>query len=267
MKINLITSKKSIEFKKSYPFTNENVTSYERLFDINGSNVLSVLGSGDQYFSSLLYGAETVDLFDINMLALYHFVLKFIGIKLLSYEEFIDFFVTSRLTNIKIYNKIKSSLPSYVRIVLDNYIKTKGSLEYLIYHNYLNDQKINFMTGKVIPYFERNKFYELKSILKEVEFPKIYIMDLVKDLPDFLDKKYDIILLSNIKMYTGMSYDEFASFLKEKYYPYLNDGGVIQANYCWFDKEDSELYDIDEIESIKHLDRKDNKDYVMSLRK
>ena len=46
-----------------YGFTNENVFSYQSLYNFSGADVLSVLGSGDQYFSSLLYGANCVEVF------------------------------------------------------------------------------------------------------------------------------------------------------------------------------------------------------------
>ena len=47
-----------------YSFTNENVNSYGNLYNFDNARVLSVLGSGDQYFTSLLYGAKSIDLFD-----------------------------------------------------------------------------------------------------------------------------------------------------------------------------------------------------------
>ena len=43
---------------KLYRFSNENLTSYQDLYDFKNKKVLSVIGSGDQYFSSILYGAE-----------------------------------------------------------------------------------------------------------------------------------------------------------------------------------------------------------------
>lgn len=36
--------------KGVYPFTNENLTSYQNLYHFDNAKVLSVLGSGDQYF-------------------------------------------------------------------------------------------------------------------------------------------------------------------------------------------------------------------------
>ena len=50
---------------KLYRFSNENLTSYQDLYDFKNKKVLSVIGSGDQYFSSILYGAEEVTCFDM----------------------------------------------------------------------------------------------------------------------------------------------------------------------------------------------------------
>jgi len=68
-----------IEIKKdkAYAFTNENLKSYRQLYDFEGAKVLSVVGSGDQYFASILYGAKEVTLFDNNPNGWYHFLLKY----------------------------------------------------------------------------------------------------------------------------------------------------------------------------------------------
>ena len=43
-----------IGMNKVYKFSNENLTSYQELYDFTDKKVLSVIGSGDQYFSSIL---------------------------------------------------------------------------------------------------------------------------------------------------------------------------------------------------------------------
>lgn len=83
--------------EKVYSFTNENVSSYSDIYNMNGANMLTILGSGDQYFTAILNGAKNVELIDINIISWYYFVLKFTSIKYLSYEEFIKFFITEKL--------------------------------------------------------------------------------------------------------------------------------------------------------------------------
>lgn len=60
-----------------YAFTNENLTCLKDLYDFKDKKVLTVLGSGDQYFSSVLFGAKEVDVYDIEPKAWDYFVLKF----------------------------------------------------------------------------------------------------------------------------------------------------------------------------------------------
>lgn len=90
--------------------TNENVACLNSLYDFDRANVLTVLGSGDQYFTSLLYGANEVDVMDINYTAWLYFRFKFKALKVLNYEEFISLFVERNYNNISIYNKLYSML-------------------------------------------------------------------------------------------------------------------------------------------------------------
>ena len=59
--------------QKIYDFTNENVSAYKDLFDFSNARVLTVLGSGDQYFTSLLNGAKNIEVFDYNIVTWYYF--------------------------------------------------------------------------------------------------------------------------------------------------------------------------------------------------
>ncbi|MEG0960743.1 MAG: hypothetical protein RSE60_06630, partial [Erysipelotrichaceae bacterium] len=65
--------KESLKYGKVYGFTNENVSSFKDLYDFDNADVLTVLGSGDQYFTSILNGAKNVDVYDINRCAWFHF--------------------------------------------------------------------------------------------------------------------------------------------------------------------------------------------------
>ena len=54
--------------QKIYDFTNENVGAFKSLFDFSNAHVLTVLGSGDQYFTSLLNGAKILKFLIIILL-------------------------------------------------------------------------------------------------------------------------------------------------------------------------------------------------------
>lgn len=266
MNLDIITSDRPVLTDKVYPFTNENVSSYKKLFDFEDKDVLSVIGSGDQYFASLLYGAKSVDLFDINLMAAYYFALKFAGIKTLSYEEFIEFFVKENyIVNRQTYNRLRSSLPTDVRKYFDKFFQENKDLKDFTFRTSINSKKINYYTGRVVPYFEKNEYYRLKHILKDQSLPKIYIMNLL-DLYKYLDKKYDIMLFSNILLYLKMNDTEYTEFLKENYYPHLNENGVIQAYYDWFGEHfNFKLYNIDPVESIECIPGALN--YVLTLKR
>ena len=45
-------------YYKVYDFTNENVSCLNSLYHFDNSKVLSAVGSGDQYFASVLNGAK-----------------------------------------------------------------------------------------------------------------------------------------------------------------------------------------------------------------
>lgn len=77
-----------MKIDKVYGFTNENLAVFPKIYNFDKANILTVLGSGDQYFQAKLNGAQNVDVFDINYLAWHHFVLKYTAIKVLSYEDF-----------------------------------------------------------------------------------------------------------------------------------------------------------------------------------
>jgi len=181
--------------KRVYPFTNENVSSYQDLYNFDNAKVLSVLGSGDQYFSSLLYGAKEIEVYDSNFLAWDFFVLKYYGILILNYEEFYDFFVTQRLNDSKRFYQLLPYLPNDVANRLAKMKIQQGLLSRCLYLDVVDDKYNN---GYPIPYFNKEKYYQLKSMLTNQKLPTFYLAYL-QALPYIVEKKtYDIILTSNI---------------------------------------------------------------------
>lgn len=181
--------------KHVYPFTNENLSSYKDIYDFDNSKVLSVLGSGDQYFSSLLYGAKEIQVYDCNFLAWDFFVLKYYGILILNYEEFYDYFVTKRLDDSSYFNTLLPYLPNDVANRLQKNKKSHQKLSRFLYLDVI-DGKYN--NGFAIPYFDKEKYYQLQSILINQKLPTFYLSYL-QSLPSIVENQsYDIILTSNI---------------------------------------------------------------------
>ncbi len=263
-----------MEFDKTYKFTNENLSSYNNLYNFKSSKILSVIGSGDQYFSSLLFGAEDIVLFDKNEIAKYYFIFKFYALRTLTYEQFIDYFIVNKLTKGSYYKIIRHFLPSEVKWFFDK-ISKDSYIGEIVYPFSINNHKINFSSDRVIPYFDKERYYKLQSLLKERELPVI-ISSYLEQLDISKLSNFDIMLFSNIYLYLNMNKEEYIKFLNNKYKNHLNSDGVIQANYTWtncgtgygdfVDRENDGFY-IDEVDSVRYDGKNNFKDYVLTYRK
>ena len=213
--------------EKVYGFTNENIDAFPEFFNFDNASVLTVLGSGDQYFSALLNGAKNVDVFDINYLAWYHFILKYTAIKVLSYEEFMQMFVSDNLDNLSIYAKLRKYLPDEVKYFFDKLISLGRTFSSIKIKNIIFDNaKMNN-----IPYFNENTYYKLQSILQSSNFPAFYNCNLL-DILKFTKKSYDVALLSNIYHYLNNNPSDYHDFLSKINCP------EILALYTWILNEE-----------------------------
>ena len=242
--------------EKVYGFTNENVRVFSNYFDFNDANVLTVLGSGDQYFQAILDGAKNVDVFDINYIAWLHFLLKFTAIRTLSYEEFIQMFIVDNLNNLAIYGKLKNFLPDEVKYFFDKLISLKRDFSSIKLRNVIFDNaKINN-----IPYFDSKTYYVLQSLLRNQPIPSFYNCDLL-NIKSFTKESYDVALISNIYHYLSMNANQYLEFLNKNV-----KSSQILALYTWIlnDEERDEFlengFDIYLIPGVLHKD-----DYIVSL--
>ncbi|MDE6284403.1 MAG: hypothetical protein K2M17_01500 [Bacilli bacterium] len=244
--------------EKVYAFTNENVASYEKIFDFKGKDILSVIGSGDQYFAGILYEARSIELYDINPSAWIITLLKYYGFLILSYEEFIELFIVSRGTNERILAKILPYMPAKeANIITKLFMKKNGGLSSLIVYSPFSDFKENYQSGCIIPYLTPEKYYELQNKLRIQQLPKVYFKSLL-DMPQVIGKKhYDIILTSNIYQWLeispGISPKEYKEFLNQF------NAEEIQAHYSWNPKAHNRQefvnldFDIVPVESVSPI--------------
>jgi len=257
------------KYYKVYDFTNENVTCLKNLYNLYNSKVLSVVGSGDQYFSSILGGAKQVDLYDVNPTSYLYFVLKFYSIRELTFEEFYELLVLKNFNNIKIYNKLESVLPvqvlKYYKFLMTNNKKNKESMFRTDGINLLKryNKKYYFENDNpVIPYFDKEQYYELQRNLKKQPIPNFYETNILKLKPE---ENYDVLLTSNIYLYSKLDIFDYVDQL-EKF-----DIPQIQAGYDWYgiDVEEFRLKNciISTVSpsSPKEYDRKKN--FVYSIKK
>lgn len=256
-------------YNKVYNFTNENVTCLKELYNLYNSKVLSVVGSGDQYFTSMLYGAKQVDLFDINETSYLYLALKFYSIRELSFEEFYDLLVLKNFSNIIIYSKLENVLPievlKYYRFLITN---SNNKNEKLFRTDGINlftkfNKKYYFKNDNtVIPYFQQEKYYELQNKLKQQSLPKFYKKNILELNPN---QKYDVLLTSNIYFHTNLTVFDYVKELKKFDIP------QIQAGYDWYGTDvDVFVYMGCLVDLVKPSSPKEygpKKDFVYSIKK
>lgn len=241
--------------EKVYGFTNENINVFPEFFNFDNANVLTVLGSGDQYFGALLNGARDVEVFDINYLAWYHFLLKYTAIKILSYEEFMQMFVIDNLDNLIIYAKLREYLPDEVKYFFDKLIGLGRSFSSIKIKNTIFD---NTKTNNV-PYFNQETYYQLQSILQNSRMPEFYNCNLL-DISKYTKKAYDVSLFSNVYHYLSLNTKDYRDFLNK-----INSPEIL-ALYTWFlNREEKKEFlangfDVYQIPGVLHQD-----DYIVKL--
>lgn len=254
-------------FRKVYNFTNENLNSLNSIYNFDNAKILSVLGSGDQYFTSLLNGASDIELYDINNLTWYYFVLKYYGILILNYDEFYDYFIVNNLDIYECFNCLKKYLPFSVLNKLEYLYSKNKKLSWIFEYS---DVNLSYDDGKFIPYLSKDNYYKLQNILRNTNLPNFYYGDFRNLYNKVNNKNYDIIFTSNVFNHI-FSIDSVNNLSLYKELLNRYNCFEFQALYCWWLNDDfkDELlkndFQINSVDSSMKL--KLTNDYVISLRK
>ena len=192
-----------------YKTTNENMSNPNYKSQMKDrEKQLSVIGSGDQIINSILLGAKEIDAFDISRFPKYFLDLKLAAIKLLSYEEYVEFFFGKNVFDKKNYNRIVDSLEGDSKIfwslIANTRMFSKTPQPKEVYNSSL-------FTGEIIPqrvirlnpYLEKESYNRLKHLIDEVRIH--YITGNILHLGEKIKKDYDFVNLSNICMYQSES--------------------------------------------------------------
>lgn len=182
------------DYKKIYYNSNEKINNMIRSIDINNKNVLTVLGSGDQAFHLYNNGASNVDVFDINKLTIYYYYLRRWNILYLDkyYPKYSGLKFDFNIDYIKglidlVVPKTEEELNAlnYWKLFASKF--TDYDIEFLFYlpDSNGNDLKMNNISDVSF----------VKEKIKNDDF-KYYDYDFSWNVN--LDKKYDLIYLSNI---------------------------------------------------------------------
>lgn len=266
--------------KKVYGFTNEFVGAFPEIINFDNADVLSVVGSGDQYFTAILFGAKNITLFDINENAWYHFVLKFTAIKYLSFEEFWQFFIIDELDNLKLYLKIRDYLPFDVRRFFDMMRVRKIKFSNIKFVELLEDTDY----VRIIPYLRQEEYYKLQNLLVKRILPICYIKDFADIALGSERENYDILLLSNIynwmdlrpialkSLFAGYKLEKNFNPVIFKYLLDKFDSCLIQALYAWNYYNDinkfKELgFNVNAIPAVKQTEYNEGLNYVLTYKR
>lgn len=229
---------------KLYSFATENVAGYMAHFNRIRS-VLTVTGSGDQAFHAILNGARDVTCFDCNQFASFWVELKLCAISNLSWIEFRNFFLRNSDSQLdyETYLRLKNNLTQNAKDFFNSlYINNCYSGSILRESNLFN-LKFDIDTIKIstISYLkDEKKYHDLKSLLLLTSID--YILCDVNKVSKFIpkNKKFDLILLSNISDYICEMYPDSKSALQEfsnnvlnTLSNHLNPNGVLAAAYIY----------------------------------
>ena len=240
------------KFASIYPFTTENIKGYLDFFDVGDKDVLTVGASGDQTLNLLLRNVKSVDYFDMNPFTELYFNLKCAAIKILSLDEFLEFFCfdafpstfkkNKNAFNINVYYKISPYLDDDTRKFWDSLYLKQNGFEIRKSMLFSNDEEPFRVLPKVNDYLNDDAFNRLKVELDKKAKPR-FIETNVTKLSSKLIKKYDYILLSNIAQYLDYIYDkdELFSFkrLIKSLSNELNPDGKIMLAYLYDTKKES----------------------------
>ena len=229
-------SKKS-NYSSIYFHSNEYLKGIFDEVDVNGKDVLTVLGSGDQALYMYDRGAKSIDFFDKNNLTLYYYYLRVWTIK------YLDIFYPEIFFKNDFLNKL-------LKIVKPQTIDEK--IAYLYWKKYIwyfaeydnDDFEELFIIGNDP---KRNELYDLNKIKEKLEYEK-YVFNNIDITSKGLDfgKKYDVIFTSNIS--DRIHSDKQMTSYKNNLLNHLNENGVIVcSDVIRYDRSrlEASIFDID----------------------
>ena len=214
--------KEDKNYSKIYPKTNEKLSSLFQNFEVSGKDVFTVLASSDQLFSARYLKARSVDTFDQNQLTFYYYYLRSFLMRELGLEYPTDEFC--RAFDNRIWNFLENVVPQDEK---EEQAK-KFWLGYLAGTNGLPNRYLFYITSAFHPNIYHN---HLSSVLKgDFTFFHIDFFDEVE-----IDKKYDVLLLSNILEYTSTfsDYQTVASNILKL----LREDGICVCSYYMNDHD------------------------------
>ncbi len=238
--INLL-EKKFSEHSAIYPFATENLAGYFPLLDIRDKSILTVSASGDQIINSHLLKAKEVMSFDSNRLSAFITELKIVGLQRFSYQDYLSFFLKGEdAFHHDAYLSIKNDLTVLCANFWDtayNFFNNYGASmrsSPLFKNDTTNDNAGSLSSNLYL--HSAQSYLQASQNLRKTEWQ----CQKLEQLSRSLDKKFDVILLSNIADYAEYMYPmyndhltAFANFAIKPLKKCLKPNGIICAAYIY----------------------------------
>lgn len=203
-------------YERLYFQSNELLHKIFSNFDLEGKDVLTVAGSGDQAFHCYKNGAKSIDLFDKNPLTIYYFYLRRWVV------EYLNLFYPDKSFTSKDIKRLLKKV-----IVRSDY--ENDSIEY--WEKLIKEKDFRFTKlfwKDLVQQKQSNDFNDLSLIKNRLSDNfSFYNFDITKYL--ISNKKYDVIITSNISDYYGNAFtlagyeDNLKGMLKD-------DGIIVCSN-------------------------------------
>ena len=195
-----------------YRNTNEDLIRIFEEIEFKEKRVLSVLSSSDQLFSALALGAKEVDTFDANRLTEYYYYLRKWCL-----EETKKYYISA---NDNLLTKIVEKHSDENEFVAKFWLELIKTAEPSLYYSDLFFRTPYYWS---IPYHQKEE--ELIELLKEKKH-NFECIDIFEE--QNINKKYDIILISNIIEYLILlNNKELEQSFVINMYNLLEDDGII----------------------------------------
>ena len=211
--IDMLNGNGKINYNLLFSSSNELLKPIFSNFDFKGSDVLSVLGSGDQAFHFFKAKVGKLDLFDINKLTIYNMYLRYWNMLIHN-----QYYLPEDIDNNYVLKLLSCVNPS----------SSDERVAFIYWSSLIKKCKnINdlFIPRSTIIDTKNEVNHKLKIVegVRNHNF-EFYNMDISK--PSSLDKKYDYIYVSNIGDYVSKNPEAFRLY-RDNLFRLLKDNGIV----------------------------------------
>ena len=209
------------KYRGVFANTNEDLLTMFNNLNLLDKNVFAVMSSADYYIMSHLFGAKSVDCFDINPITYRYFFLR----KWLIQTGIMDYGFCSYPKLLEIVNGLDTPP---LEIESESLEFWKEIIEYFNGHNHWDNGLITTSFSPLYYYYEERKC-EVKKIISSAN-PTFYNIDICEKLGLGIGKKYDCIFLSNI-LDCGNRNLERLNAIRQNTFDILNSEGTVVCTH------------------------------------